>query len=82
MFVHRVGDSSTLGGHPCYDGGHQDDTHGVSVTMGWVSPLSAAGGTGVSAALSPTCCCQEQPQLCRSPSSQNHGAGSRWLGAL
>lgn len=56
VFVHRVGDSSALGGHPCHDGGHQDDT------TGWASPLGGTGGTGgESAASCPTCRSQEWP---------------------
>lgn len=82
VFVHRVGDSSS-GGHPCHDGGHQDDTHGVGVTMGWVSPLGAAGGTGgVSGPFPNLSLPGAAPGCAGLGPAEITGAGRHWLGAL
>lgn len=64
VFVHRMGDGSALGGHPCRDGGHQDDT------TGWVSPLGGTGGS--QQPLAQLVAPRSGPQPCRSPSSRNH----------
>lgn len=82
-FVHRVGDSSALGGHPCHDGGHQDDTHRVGVTTGWVSPLGAAGSTGeVSGPFPNSSLPGVAPSCAGLRPAKITGAVRRWLEAL
>lgn len=81
VFVWGVGDSSALGGHPCHDGGQQDDTRRVGVTVGWVSPLSAALG-GVSSPFPTSSVPGSAPSCAGLHPVPIPGAGRGWLGAL